>query len=317
MADLNDKIKKLQKDAENIFYQLKDQYSSDPGEGESKVNLAEAITTYAQKLAIESHGNNYEPESMHEAKDIWTDITCTASYCDKLSNQEYFNKLIEGTVKFIPERKKYKFGERFQLIPDGKLKEMREKQASSDRNGERILEALIFNQWFELSAEHLWDRLVAWQIPLFAKKKKAGWGFIDLLGYINGRPCVIELKKANNYSDTPLRALLEALSYAIVVRYRWKTISDELGGLKSALTWAESVTLKEIPIVLLAPEKYWQFWKKEEGEFYKTGCRAFDGLVNKLRSEDYKISLASVKVDSEMKDMKIGNIKNIEHLLPN
>ena len=73
-------------------------------------------------------------------------------------------------------------------------------------------------------------RVVAYQVPLKARRSDPV-GKVDgvaLLG--DGRCCLVELKAPSGRGDSPLRALLEVLSYAAVIDANRAAFDKELVG---------------------------------------------------------------------------------------
>jgi hypothetical protein len=98
-------------------------------------------------------------------------------------------------------------------------------------------------------------QLIDYQVPLKAVRSDR-IGKLDLLGLFDDRRlCLVELKAPKDRGDSPLRALLEALSYAAVIEANRKALDAELrerhaGGIQNA------------PVVLvLGPEAWWGAWQ--------------------------------------------------------
>ncbi len=118
-----------------------------------------------------------------------------------------------------------------------------------------------------------WNRLVAFQVPLFNEQLKKGWGYTDLLGVTeDGLPVVIELKKGAKAeaderiggTETPLRMVLEAAAYAIALRKNWdhrfrKEWIARLIQLKLPDYVIQNVPdrLNRVPLVAVAPASFW------------------------------------------------------------
>lgn len=150
-------------------------------------------------------------------------------------------------------------------------------------------------------------KVLAYQVPLFAKKLKSGWGYIDLLGVSTGNlPVVIELK-AGGSDESPLRMLLEATSYAIALREVWvkraeqsmvsfrdewcKALEDagiEFGAINNQ-DWAVPT------IVCLGADEYWDRHKTP------LTCAPLREIVHTLRSSEIQINatFAKLKMSAE------------------
>jgi hypothetical protein len=114
---------------------------------------------------------------------------------------------------------------------------------------------------FHDKAHDLWGRSIGYEIPLSAESE--GQLKVDIFGIGKGKPSleIIELKQANNKSDSPLMAMTEAICYGIqVVRCR-----DYL--LENSVLKKESVSSEHfdaIRLILTAPHAYWKYWKWDD-----------------------------------------------------
>jgi len=175
----------------------------------------------------------------------------------------YFEELVSNTIPPLREDV---------FFPDDKG------DANSGRTGdeiaknqrERKLEARIWQKYrkFNTKSKTLPEYLTHIPIrqqPLAKhgdKSVNSQWGNIDLVGCSpKGLPVIVELKIASS-NETPLRIFIEGLAYAIGIQEMWtkKTFrnawKDELGdGFPKGQRLQRS--LKEITIVALAPDAYW------------------------------------------------------------
>jgi hypothetical protein len=138
--------------------------------------------------------------------------------------------------------------------------------------------------------------VVTYQLPLFNKKVKGGWGCIDLLGLSPDdlTPIVIELKKSES-GESPLRMLLEATAYTIALREAWNfglrnQWRDTLESL--ALAPDEKAKLNQLPIELkhgtaicLAPVDFWKSCAPDSCKQYsKDAWRQFSAVQTHLEN---------------------------------
>jgi hypothetical protein len=99
-------------------------------------------------------------------------------------------------------------------------------------------------------------RVVAYQVPLKARRSDPV-GKVDgvaLLG--DGRCCLIELKAPNGRGDSPLRALLEVLSYAAVIDANRAAFDTEL-----VSRHPEAITGGPLTLLVLGPNSWWESWE--------------------------------------------------------
>jgi hypothetical protein len=99
--------------------------------------------------------------------------------------------------------------------------------------------------------------LIDYQVPLKAHRSDVGVGKIDLFGLTDsGVPTVIELKVlGKDRADTPLRALLEALSYAAIIEANAPAIESEISTNTGRTTGSGRPDL-----LVVAPSDYWGYW---------------------------------------------------------
>jgi hypothetical protein len=171
-----------------------------------------------------------------------------AEQCEQLV--AVFDEAISATFAAAPDRR------RPYLIDRTKV--------SDPKQGlEAHLERSLHAQWSRADcapATGCWERIVAFQVNLPAKRDSEGWGEIDLLGVAeDGLPIVIELKRGKS-KEPPAALLVQAAAYAIALQRAWWFLREE---------WLRRVQpSKPIPTALLpcrlvcaAPEEYWQQWQ--------------------------------------------------------
>ena len=220
---------------------------------------------------------------LYVLKDGWIQRSYLEYDCRTLMGDGQLKSAIALTFEAAPERTQGYFPPRLQ----GDYKTPMD---MSEASKERRLEAGLFDKYRHASSPSvsgLWNWLVYYQVPLFNSRNKGGWGFIDLLGLTaHGEPVVIELKTGDS-NDTPLHALLEASTYATVLRRHWKQVAQELREFSSAqnLSLTVSDEPRAWPIVLLAPPAYWEGCRK--GVTGTDDCvRAYRELCDKFGAED-------------------------------
>ena len=138
---------------------------------------------------------------------------------------------------------------------------------STNRDEEHLAIALT-NRTLEFSDG--WPvELVDYQVPLKARSGDAGLGKVDIFGVdLSGRHVIVELKiaGASGRSDTPLRAVLEGLTYSAVLLANQDAIDEELAEMDVRLrTNADSATSHAHRILVAAPTDYWRQWDAFEG----------------------------------------------------
>lgn len=184
-----------------------------------------------------------------------------------------------------------------------------------DSEQERRLEAALFLRWNRPGMSpnmNCWDRLVAFQVPLFGQQKKEHWGYIDLLGVdSNGLPVVVELKKAPEATDsggtkateTPLRIVLEAAAYGVALRRNWDgfrpewiTRLREIGVDEKTIERVPQI-LERVPLVAAAPASFWIDWlpvTAKGKEFGQEARSSFQRLLHELDNQLLPVSFVSI-----------------------
>jgi hypothetical protein len=160
-----------------------------------------------------------------------------------------------------------------------------------------------------------WHKIVAYQVPLFAKQKKEGWGYIDLLGIdTDGTPAVLELKKEpardadkrTKNSETPLRMVLEAAAYAVALRHNWKNFRPQFVeslqkmGLDPAFISKLPSELTTVRLLGVAPAEYWSDWLPVTAKGMTVTPAAWDAfrrLLDALHNEQLPTAFVSIYGD--------------------
>lgn len=136
--------------------------------------------------------------------------------------------------------------------------------------------------------------IIDYQMPLKARQGDRGVGKVDLFAVVDGRlPCVIELKVTRKSGpDTPLRALLEGLTYCAIVEANADAIASELAG-----QYALSAT--QPTLVVMAPEDYWTEYLNhpKAGSWLPAIHDLVSGLRGTLGLETCLVSLLDARVE--------------------
>ena len=184
---------------------------------------------------------------------------------------------------------------------------------------ERLWERSIFRRWSQVGLSPVgnsWDRLIAFQVPLFDCQEKAHWGYIDLLGIcFNGVPSVVELKREpatspagiTMSSETPLRMVLEAGAYAVALRRNWETFRREFIPRLKHLQLPDATidrvpsSLEEVRLVCVAPASFWIDWLPvtEKGKQVSADAwKEFSTLLRAFEKALLPVSFVSISGDA-------------------
>lgn len=127
----------------------------------------------------------------------------------------------------------------------------------SNRIEEHLVIALVNDDvTIEVDEERI--RLLDYQVPLKARQGDSSAGKCDLVGYgADGRLWVIELKvrTGTGRGDTPLRALIEALTYSAVLEANWPALASEVSD-----RFGLDVTGERPQIAVTVTSRYWEGW---------------------------------------------------------
>lgn len=249
-------------------------------------------------------------DGLHVLKDKWKQKTYFGAQSEYLAQN--LEEAIEATQGAAPRR-------------EGDFRLARKAtQAINETQRERIWERSVFERWNDpdiAPVNNCWDRVIGFQIPLFAEQDKDSWGYIDLLGFIgNGTPSVIELKKdpptsksgGTDNSESPLRIVLEAAAYAVALRANWSNFREEYVDRLTQLTVSHEVIdgipdeLHEVRLVGAAPAGYWLDWLPvtEKGRTISNSTwQSFSSLLDALGSAGLPTSFVSLSGDSDQPDM--------------
>ncbi len=250
-------------------------------------------------------------DGLHILKDKLKDKTGIRAYCRHLTKEDHLEKVIEATRKAAAER-------------EGDYRLTRLPPRDIDRSQrERTWERGIYDRWSVTNGVSTipgcWDRIISVQVPLYAVRKKDGWGSIDLLGYReNSREClpvVVELKKEpkaetngliSTSCETPLRMVLEAAAYAVALQENWgnfrKEFADHLAYYKTSKKSKLPKKLRRVPLVAAAPASFWLEWspltkagrtKPVQSDTWKE----FGNLLSALGTEGFPVSFLSLSGD--------------------
>lgn len=242
----------------------------------------------------------------HVLKDKWAQKSHLQPQSEHLLEQ--FDTALTATEKAAPIRT-----QGFQLARGASL-------GIDSTERERRWERTAFLRWNAggvSPVKRCWDRLVAFQVPLFDRQDKASWGYIDLLGVVSdGTPVVVELKKepgttakgGTDNSESPLRMVLEAAAYAIALRRNWDRFRPEfIQQLKTLELPQETIAsvprkLSTVRLVGAAPASYWIDWLPITAKGLTVTAdawRAFAELLRKFEEAQLPVSFASLSGDIE------------------
>lgn len=203
--------------------------------------------------------------------------------------------------------------------PRGDYKLNRGSRENMDpRSRERRWEQAIWQRWRRTNAKPLpgcWHRIVSYQVPLFSSSDKDSWGAIDLLGVAtDGCPVVLELKKEPRVreakgeasSETPLRMVLEAAAYAVLLRQIWPDFRSQYVerlrnvGVEEPIIAKVPNELSTVRLVGVAPREYWLQWLPLSSKGLAIDPATWDAfrrLLDTLAQEDLPVTFAAVVGD--------------------
>jgi len=249
----------------------------------------------------EDHASGHDVPGLHRLKDRYKQVSMLDEHCRAVISD--LTAALAATMGAVPDGRQTGY----------RIAEHQTPARASAGQSERRLEARVFCRWKcgngMQPVRGLWDCLVAYQIPLFDRQAKAGWGYIDLLGYASATqtPIIVELKDAGS-PETPLRAMLEGVAYAIAVRKLWTDIGRSIHSAFPDLPVKALTETDEVGVVVLAPEAYWLQWTERSNEpeyrlrrrYIQAAGAAFAELVESLRAAGYPIAFGELALSNGM-----------------
>lgn len=165
--------------------------------------------------------------------------------------------------------------------------------AGHPRGKEAKWERAIWELWgpnFPTKAWFLPDvcrSIQTYQMPLQRSNADRYWGKVDLVGVgRHGLPVLIELK-APASQNTPLFMMVEAAAYGLCVMKTWEAgpLRDAWRQLPSKVTsaGAKRAGLREIQLIGLAPEGYWQGLSSKKRQLLAEAERALQQLQSTMK----------------------------------
>jgi hypothetical protein len=127
--------------------------------------------------------------------------------------------------------------------------------SDTNRHEERLAKALYLLGELTLQ-DGATLRLLDYQVPLKSVRSDEGIGKIDLVGVIDQSLALVELKTKDN-EEHPVDVLLEVLSYGAIVK-----IPENFENFKHEYEEQEPILRQEIQHIILAPQEYWDRWRK-------------------------------------------------------
>ena len=164
---------------------------------------------------------------------------------------------------------------------------------ASTPNREKVVAKALFNQRAPLQIGEHSVTLIDYEVPLRAERADGGIGEIDLLGLDEtNRLWIIELKVSPN-TETPLKALLQALRYSAILDANRRAIAMEIG----------ERTMKQIrwPAVLAvsADRVYWERLTStaKAGAWLEAISRLTDRIESTLGLSVWLLDLGDLKAE--------------------
>ncbi len=207
-------------------------------------------------------------------------------------------------------------------------------------NGEEARwERGLWKQWYATDAQAVpgaWSRIATYQENLPCNIHADGWGEIDLIGINHtGLPIIIELKAPNPNQPqsashaTPAGALVQALSYAVVLQENWPAFCKAFGDhLRERMGIATDLpeTLTHAPIVVAATRIYWDEWIGDTPRARAVSpstWSAFNDLITAIEQRGFPVSFVSLNATGEDVDRlptgitaQVINLPGLTDLLP-
>ncbi len=178
------------------------------------------------------------------------------------------------------------------------------------KSGERLLEAALWHK-FETGSDRFLAgvaQIASFQVPLYSKQKKGGWGAVDLVGVEDdaGYPVVIELKIAKKTIEPPLRAVVEAQAYMLALRGNWTDFGPQW---HQRTNQALLPAPKSLTAVILATDEYWSAVRADA--YLRNSLEPMMALVDDLAGAGFRFRFASVTARSQGKKIEVSRVHEI------
>ena len=172
----------------------------------------------------------------------------------------------------------------------------------------RLEEHLAIAMWSSdasLELEGSRVELLDYQVPMKAYQSDRGIGKVDLFGLLdNGSAVVVELKVAGRsgaISDTPLRACLEALTYAAITEANLEEIGEEIES-----RFGRQLNRVRPAILIAGPTDYWSQWDKGDptGQWRSDFCSFVKHLADILDMQMLVWDLGEIGVEPGLNETR-------------
>lgn len=229
----------------------------------------------------------------HGLKDLLTTREYLRHHCDFLTTCVHEAAWATRGAAFLCRRS----------VKDRQYLGLKRKEGATLAHPEVRYERAMFQKWStdDSVPESGWHRVMDFQVPVSDRKASLlGLKAIDLLAVDNNcHPVVIELKivRRQTSADSPLRALLEAASYACVLQADWPAFRIELSKATRPLAFHQVLPerLEKVPLVVAGPPEYWEFWNYGARSSIIEAKPAFRKMVEAFQREGFPVYFTSIE----------------------
>lgn len=256
--------------------------------------MDDRLTRIERHAAVAEILSVIPPESgIHVLKDAWHATDYLKEFCELLTPK--LQPACDRTRTVVTRYLRSERGKRYLI----------ESKQETGTHPEAVLEKKLCRRWRGVPSRGvnpLWHKVVQNQVPMKARQRsETGLKAIDLLATShNGLPVVIELKVCHEQCDTPLKALLEAASYACVLQADWMAFRRE---------WIEALRKLEVNVeppqsllvcnlVIAATPDYWSFWKNSQRKSMIRARPTFRVLLREFCAVGFPVRFASIDKDT-------------------
>lgn len=144
--------------------------------------------------------------------------------------------------------------------------------------------------YYSEPSEPLWYDI---ELPIGQKQSpKSRWisTRVDMIGELDGRPIICELKKCNKKED-PLDALIQLLAYYSIIKHNAKCLDGwnihHTNANNGKFRWVD-IANNPILMLLADEEGYWSYWEKSITEPRK---KAFNAMMDACKRSGVEIQI--------------------------
>jgi hypothetical protein len=153
---------------------------------------------------------------------------------------------------------------------------------------------------------------LAYQLPIFDSRKKAGWGCLDLAGVSpQGLPQVWEIKKGKS-TNSPFHLAMQMVAYGLAIRHLWNRGEFAAEWRTNVSSFAMPEKLRSVDLFGIAPREYWAEASRKWVSTAKLK-NAFANLSNRIQLAGFPMRFGQFSATPIDKDpyFDVGSVEDV------